>query len=236
VAQYSKRPPVNETTRAQGKAMYDRSCALCHGVKGEGDGPAAVYLARDFAPRPRVFADGVFKFRSTPSGELPTDEDLFRTVTAGVRGFMPPFTGLGVADRWKIIYFVKGFFPGFENANPQPVPIVGYPKPMTPASAQRGYQVYQKLQCFACHGGGGRGDGGSAPTLRDDWGFLIAPADLTRPASFKNGDRPEDIYRTLVTGMNGSPMPSYEAFFEGNERDLWDLVNYILSLSQERRP
>ena len=29
---------------------------------------------------------GVYKFRSTMSGQLPTDDDLFRTITLGIAG------------------------------------------------------------------------------------------------------------------------------------------------------
>lgn len=234
-AEYSERPPVTDSAIARGKEIYELSCIMCHGVKGKGDGPAAFFVSRTYGPRPRVFTDGVFKFRSTPTGELPTDEDLFRTVSNGVPGFMPPFGGMETADRWQVIYYVKSFFPGFEDANPEPIEIVDNPIPTSAASVQKGYEIFRKLKCADCHGGGGEGDGPSAPDLKDDWGFLLPSADLTRPSSFKNGNRPEDIYRTLVTGLDGSGMPSYAAVLEGKEEDLWNLVNYISSLSRERR-
>ena len=44
-----------------------------------------VPTASMFRIRPRDFRTGLFKFRSTPSGSLPTDDDLLRTVTQGVR-------------------------------------------------------------------------------------------------------------------------------------------------------
>jgi cytochrome c oxidase cbb3-type subunit 2 len=233
-AEYDDRPPVNETTIAEGKAIFDRSCVLCHGPMGQGDGPAAFFLKRDLGPRPRDFTRGVFKFRSTLTGELPLDEDLFRTVTNGVVGLMPPFAGFNPADRWKIIYYVKTFFDGFEGADPKVAPIKGYPIPASGQSVKKGYEMYQKFGCQECHGGGGKGNGTSAPELTDDRGDRLPPANLTMPNSFKNGHRPEDIYRTMYTGLNGTPMPSYASFVKGKEDDLWHIANYILSLSERR--
>src|SRR5687767_7295994 len=63
-----------------GKQVYTRKCAQCHGDDGKGTGPAA---ERVF-PRPRDFTSGVYKIRTTPSGTIPTDDDLFRSVTNGL--------------------------------------------------------------------------------------------------------------------------------------------------------
>ncbi|MGH8264707.1 MAG: c-type cytochrome [Steroidobacteraceae bacterium] len=232
-SQYEGRPPVTPSTISAGKAIYDASCIMCHGAHGKGDGAVAFFLARQFAPRPRDFTSGTFKFRSTESGELPTDEDLFRTVTRGIPGWMPRFGGLSTAQRWEAVYYVKTFFAGFEGAKPGLIEVKGGPVPMTATSVHHGYEVYQQMRCWECHGGGGEGDGPKAPTLRDDWGFAIPPANLTRPSSFKNGHQPDEIYRMIVSGLNGTPMPSYGDLFQGHEQDAWDLVNFILSLDAE---
>ncbi|PYJ08182.1 MAG: hypothetical protein DME25_02130 [Verrucomicrobia bacterium] len=79
-----------------GKAVYEQHCAACHGVTGEGNGPAAVWLY----PKPRNFTSGLFKIQSTPPGSPPTDEDLFQTVTRGMPGSsMPSFTYLSEQHR-----------------------------------------------------------------------------------------------------------------------------------------
>src|SRR5262245_20606494 len=86
------------------KAIYDQHCAACHGLNGLGDGPAAVWLY----PKPRHFDSGLFKIKSTPAGFLPTDEDLFQTVTRGMPGSsMPSFTYLSEQQRRDVVQYVK---------------------------------------------------------------------------------------------------------------------------------
>ena len=85
----------------------------------------------------------------------------------------------------------------------------------------------------ACHGELGRGDGTSAPTLKDDWGNPIRPADLTKRWTFRGGPTREDIFRTFTTGLNGTPMPSFAESLTDEER--WQLVDYIVSPRPARR-
>src|SRR6516225_10450213 len=74
------------TARAQpemfGERVYRENCVACHGEKGDGKGPQAYRLRT----KPRDFTKGIYKFRSTPSGSLPLDKDVYRTITQGVRG------------------------------------------------------------------------------------------------------------------------------------------------------
>ncbi len=231
----TKRPAENKANVTAGKKTYNKACVYCHGRKGAGKGPVAYFLSRDTGPHPRDFTAGVYKFRSTQNGELPMDEDLFRTITNGVPGFMPGFSGMKVADRWKLVYYIKSFYPDFKGARPEALKFVGKPEPMTASSVRRGYKLYQKFKCWECHGGGGAGDGKKAPDLVDDWDFRLPPTNLTMPSSFKNGQRPEDIYRSVMGGLDGGAMPSYADFLEGEEGEAWHLVNYIRALSRERR-
>lgn len=235
VNQLTKRPAENKASVAAGKKHYNKACVYCHGRKGAGKGPVAYFLSRDTGPHPRDFTAGVYKFRSTQSGELPMDEDLFRTITKGIPGFMPGFDGMSVADRWELVYYIKSLSPEFKGARPEALKIVGSPQPMSAMSVRRGYKVYQKFKCWECHGGGGEGDGKKSRDLVDDWDFRLPPSNLTMPSSFKNGQRPEDIYRSVMGGLDGGAMPSYADFLEGEEREAWHLVNYIRSLSRERR-
>jgi hypothetical protein len=63
-----------------GKADYVRYCAGCHGNLGDGNGENANWLD----PKPRNFQLGIFKCRSTTTGTLPTDQDLFDTIARGL--------------------------------------------------------------------------------------------------------------------------------------------------------
>jgi mono/diheme cytochrome c family protein len=232
------KPDDNQVTREKGKQIYERSCLFCHGGAGKGDGPAGWFLGRYSAPRPRDFTIGEYKFRTTASGEAPTDQDLFRTLTKGIPGFMPSFAGLSAEERWAVIAYIKSLSNVFHQEAAKPLPI-GLPSiPPTPESLETGGTLYRSLECFVCHGSSGGGDGplAEAGSLRDGAGLRIAPTDLTNRASYKNGASPRDIYRTLITGLDGTPMPSYAGQFAGKEEQLWHVVNYILSLSPEVRP
>jgi mono/diheme cytochrome c family protein len=76
------KPPETPENIAKGKEIYMKRCWFCHGREGDGNGPVADYLH----PRPRDFTIASYKFRTTQSGEVPLDEDLFRTITNGVQG------------------------------------------------------------------------------------------------------------------------------------------------------
>jgi cytochrome c oxidase cbb3-type subunit 2 len=230
------------TLRAEGAAIYGRYCIGCHGPNGDGKGPAADMLL----VKPRDFTKGLFKFRSTPSGSLPTDDDLFRVITRGIyRTSMPEWSLLTERERRALIEYVKGFYPEWDARGPgTPIAIPRPPASLgTPEAVARGADLYQLLECSTCHGARGRGDGPSAATLEPDaWGNKQKPFNFTK-GRLKSGAGPEDIYRTFMTGVNGTAMPSYYDIFaepDGDnirEGDGWNLVSYILSLrASERAP
>ncbi len=219
----------------QGKQVYERYCIGCHGDKGDGKGPAARLLV----VKPRDFTKGVFKFRSTPSGTLPTDEDLYKIITRGVyRTSMPDWALVPERDRLAVIQYIKTFYPEWRAQGPgKPIFIPEPPATLGSAeSAVRGKQLYTLLECTACHGETGKGDGPSAPTLDPDaWGNKQKPFDFTK-GRLKSGPTPKDVYRTFMTGVGGTAMPSYADIFgepDGEnikEGDAWNLVSYVLSL------
>lgn len=94
--------PVSEAA-ARGRRVYETWCIGCHGPEGRGDGPAARWLN----PAPRNFQAGFYKFRSTRSGDLPTRDDLFKTVTCGLVGSsMPDFRLLSEGHRRDVVEYV----------------------------------------------------------------------------------------------------------------------------------
>ncbi|MGB0910933.1 MAG: cytochrome c, partial [Nitrospirales bacterium] len=190
---------ISSVMLTKGKEVYDDHCARCHGDAGDGQGE----LASSLNPPPLDFTDGVFKFRSTPTGQLPTDDDLFRTISVGVAGTsMSDYGDLREADRRAVVEYIKSFSPRFrEEPIGQPVP----PPPsrsITSDAVQRGQGLYQQLFCPACHGDGARGDGPLAQSLTDSNGKSIQPADLTK-TRLKSGRGSTAIYRSIMTGLDG---------------------------------
>ena len=212
-----------------GQAAYQQHCARCHGVTAKGDGRDAKRLY----PRPRDLTEGVFKFRSTASGTPPTDEDLFHTITNGLPGSgMPDWRHLDETLRWQLVDYIKSLSPTFQDISPQLVSLGEDPEAKH-ADVELGKQVYEKLGCAACHGPLGRGNGPSAATLVDNWGRPIRSQDLTIGFSYRSGSDPEAIVRRVLTGIDGTPMPSYAEAVSTEEA--WQLAYYVRSLQQEPR-
>ena len=209
-----------------GAALYKEYCSVCHGDVGGGDGFAAKYLD----PRPRDFRSGVYKIRSTPS--LPTDEDITRTITKGIPGtLMPAFEfekDLKEVEIKTLVAYVKSFSDAFDSETPEPI---SFPKPpsKTEELLAMGEKLYVDAGCGACHGSSGKGDGPSAKTLQDTWGYSISPYDFTIPGRMKGGSTVGDIYRALYVGIGGTPMPAYGETY--TEEQNWGLAYYALSLS-----
>ncbi len=193
----------------KGKAVYENSCAHCHGIEGRGDGSAAENLL----PKPRDFTRGLYKIRSTESGELPTDQDLFNIITEGMPGSsMPEWeTALSANERWEVVAYIKTFHDGFKESETLLKQITLAGKiPYAEQSVETGKVLYTELGCVECHGNVGRGDGTSAPTLTDTWDFQTWPANLTQGWNFRGGADTEDIFKRFIGGIAGSPMPAFE--------------------------
>lgn len=94
----------------KGNRIYSISCVLCHGSKGQGDGPASVFIGPYSHPRPNDFTQGVFKYRSTESGDLPTFSDLTRTIRYGIPGYMPSFKHLGEDGVRQVAFYISNTF------------------------------------------------------------------------------------------------------------------------------
>ena len=208
-----------------GKLVYQRYCTSCHGDQGNGQGEAAEYMSI----KPRDYRQGTYKWRSTPSGSLPLDSDLEHTLMNGLYGtYMPTWRFLDERSRRDVIAYIKTFSPRFATEKPQ-TPITIPPDPgYTEASVAKGAAVYVKYNCSQCHGAGGQGDGPSAHELKDDWGNLIVPYDLTK-GHVKCGNESTDIYRVFMAGLSGTPMPTFADSLSAT--DAWDLVHFIQSLS-----
>jgi len=217
----------------QGHFVYMRNCVFCHGRRGDGKGEMGLTVK----PPPRDFSAGIFKYRSTPTGTLPTDEDLVRTVRMGVADTaMPAFTALPERDLRAVVQYVKTFSPKWRQRGNygEPIQVPARPEWFDDAAQRRvraeGGRRFFAVSCAPCHGPDGDG-GGAATNLVDTWGHAVAPRDLRLPY-LRSGREWEDVYRVLVTGLDGTPMPSFAESTTVEQR--WELVAFIAELRRRK--
>lgn len=208
-----------------GANLYYRYCWGCHGARGNGEGENAPYVT----PQPRNFVAAIFKCRSTPTGTLPLDSDLYNSLR---RGFnftsMPHWDALTNQNRADLVAFIKTFSARWVSEKPgEPIKIPEEPK-LTLESIKHGQELFQKLECWKCHGQEGRGDGPSASTLTDSNDQPIRPYNFTTDNRSKCGRTNQDLYRIFMTGLDGTPMPSFADVVKPDEA--WDLVHYLRTL------
>jgi len=222
------KPPPTRRLVAEGEHQYMMRCARCHGERGDGNGQLADLLD----PRPRDFTLGMFKFRTTATGALPTDEDLFQTITRGIPGTqMPSWKEMPEQLRWALVYYIKTYADDFKDAELDPYKsVISLPPKVqsSPESIKKGEELYRKNKCETCHGNKLRGDGRT--NLKNDWDHPVRTPNLTYGWKFKGGSAAEDILYRFVAGMNGSAMPSYADSIKGE--DQWHLANYVASMAQ----
>jgi cytochrome c oxidase cbb3-type subunit 2 len=211
-----------------GKADYRRYCVSCHGELGDGNGESFPWVD----PKPRDFQLGVFKCRSTPTGTLPVDQDLFDTIARGLdRSNMPQWSTFTKQQRADLVAWVKHFSPRWVGEKPgTPITIPSEPE-VTADRVKAGRDVFARVQCWKCHGVEGKANGPSAATLTDDQGRPILPFNFTEGARPKCGSTDQDLYRIFMTGLDGTPMPSFADNIKPEEA--WDLVFYLKSLERE---
>jgi mono/diheme cytochrome c family protein len=130
---------------------------------------------------------------------------------------------LGDAQIRPLVDYVKTLSDKFsKNSNPKPLPIPP-PPANNKAAVSAGRKLYQESGCIECHGVSARGDGPSASKLS------VKPADLTqRP--LKSGASAKDIVRTILTGLDGTTMPSFHQVLP--EEKIWLLAFYVQSLGK----
>lgn len=234
---------------AAGRALFERHCAVCHGMQGRGDGRAAYLLD----PPPRDFGSGRFRLVSTANG-VPTQADLVATIKRGMPGSaMPPWEWMAEEDLWNVALYVRHLSiegqvndmlrwaqeQGEELTEAQAraivedrmvpgkrieVPAVPEPDPVT---LERGRRKYVKI-CAPCHGESGTGDSpvNLAGELKNEDGTPNVARDFTA-GIFKGGSTPEDIMRRILAGLPGSPMPATRI---DDPDELGALAVYVRSL------
>jgi len=229
-SKFSESSELNNKTTS-GKQLYDAFCARCHGFKGEGDG----YDSGFTFPKPRDFTVGTYKFRSTPTGDPPIDDDIRRSIKKGAPGTaMEPWKRFSNNEIKNIVEHLKNFSPDAFEFTGEPIAIKNPPL-ATEEIIKNGRRLFKEAKCRECHGNAGRGNGtkGWKKTFKDDWGEKIYPANHTHGWELKNGSSVEDIFRTITTGIDGTPMPSHQDSYTDDQR--WALAYFVKSLQIKRK-
>ncbi len=217
-----------------GKQLYFRYCWGCHGFRGDGNGenwlptgsyPNAPYLNI----QPRNFVAATFKCRSTPTGTLPTDQDIYNSLERGLTNSnMPSWITLTNQNRADLVAFIKTLSDRWKTEKAGAEINVPAEPALTVQSIQHGKELFTKLECWKCHGPEGRGDGPSASTLTDSNDQPIRPYNFAAGSRFKCGTTNHDLYKIFMTGLDGTPMPSFADVIK--PEDAWDLVHYLRTL------
>ncbi len=231
-----------------GPELFASHCSACHGLKGNGKGPAT----RNLHPKPRDFRSGEFRLVSTRNRRA-TRQDIERVIQHGVPGTsMQSFDDLPSDQRTLLARQVLAFWRAGARAAaiaelesdqqefseqeleqlvaqrtaPQEtiVPIFGDPDPKQVVA---GGNLYFKQGCQACHGDDGVG-------ARDVW-LVDNKRRQTRPRDLvheplKGGSTLESIYLRLLLGMPGTPHPSSANL---TEEQLIALTHFCRSLACE---
>ncbi len=235
-------PEFSYANEPVGKEIYDRLCLGCHGMTGKGDGPAASVLR----PKPRNFRLARYKYTQTQYGKLPLDSDIYKAIAEGLHGTaMPGWSDtLNHGEIESLVDYIKSFSKKFAKAKakgrePAPIPI-GTPPLFSVKVIEKGRKLYN-VYCKKCHGGTGRGSGSSAVSLTHDLGDRIWPRNLTEGWLYRGGNRSEDIFRTVATGISGTPMPSHVSFNPEDKsaltlKDAWNVTAFVDSIITREEP
>ncbi len=221
---------LKTTLVEEGGNAYKIYCIGCHGETGDGNGVAARFLS----PRPRNFQNAKFKFSSTRSGRLPSDEDLRRTIMDGLKGSaMPGWDMIPARTVDALIAYVKTFSPRWEEKQPATaIPVVDDPYRSIEDKSEaiaRGRAVYHGFStCWACHPSYASeaeintylvsmdkpASAGFRPNLMESEakpnqeGEVIYPPDFRRDF-VRAGGSVDDLYRSIAAGISGTAMPTW---------------------------
>jgi mono/diheme cytochrome c family protein len=237
---------------ARGQKVYVKHCAGCHGDQGDGKGLAAPWLD----PKPRNFQEARFKFSSTPSGKLPTDEDLMRTLTTGAHGTsMPEWSLLPEPDLRAVIAYIKTFSARWtteEKASPIPMGLDPYQEDPTQGILDGEIVYHAVATCWSCHPAYAsvetlnilyEEDEKTPPTgYRDNLFHSLettsSEGDKLYPPDFvwdpiKSGTDLKQIYLRIAAGITGTAMPTWSGVLP--EDDIWAMAHYVRYLATEQR-
>lgn len=245
---------VSKETLNLGQTTYMEYCVQCHGVKGDGKGPAAPGMW----PPPRDFTLGIYKFGNVVSGELPHDEDFYHIIRGGLNGTaMLPWD---ISDKRldAVVQYIKTFAPAtWEGEDKVPgtkfeLPADPYGEARKAEAIAKGKRTYHiTASCIQCHRGYETKSDISmfnkeingAPMKAEEFaadlyqvkpqdsefGYKAVPPDFTYHPT-RVSHTVEEIATRLMYGVTGSGMPGWKDVV--TDEELWALAYYVHSLKE----
>ncbi len=246
-----------------GRDLYLKHCQQCHGQSGDGNGVAGKYLyprPRDYrkgvfkftstpyGSKPRrddlvrtidtgIPGSSMPSFKLLPKRERDLLIDYVLILTH--RGELEEQLAYEAAteeeiDPNNVPDLIASVLRGWNDAEQNEVhPLTPQPYAFTAEHVEAGKKAFLSKGCSKCHGEDGRGQ--TKDNLgKDAWGFATKAADLTS-GLLHGGKRPIDIYRRIISGINGTPMPGFRTILEQEPDTIWNLAAYVLHVTNLRR-
>ena len=246
-----------------GQAVYMKRCVQCHGVNGDGNGPVAVHMyprPRDYTKG--IFKFTSTPYGNKPrredltatirAGIAGTSMPRFNRISDREVEAVVDYV-MVLAQRGELEYQLAMEAEASEELDPEYVPeFVGdvtnrwlsakqnFTHPLSPMPAfnaeivAQGKKAFLTKGCSGCHGDDGRGHTPENFKRNDSWGHPTRAADLTS-GMLRGGQEPIDIYRRILNGINGSPMPGFKGALQKEPDTIWHLVAFVLDISNKRR-
>ena len=245
-----------------GRAVYLQRCVQCHGFSGDGNGEVAQHMyprPRDYrrgifkftstpyGAKPRRDDLILTVTRGIRGTSMPTFKLLPKDEIEAVVDYVLMLTHRGELEE-QLAYeadveetidpdyvpdFIQEIHDRWARADSQEVhPLTNQPI-LTTEHVAAGRKAFLSRGCSKCHGEDGRGQT-KENIGKDTWGFPTKAADLTS-GMLHGGQRPLDVYRRIVSGINGTPMPGFKNALASEPETIWNLVAFVLHTSDQRR-
>jgi mono/diheme cytochrome c family protein len=236
----------------KGRDNYTVYCRACHGINGDGNGPAA----KGLRPAPRDFRLGLIKYISVSADYLPPDSDFLRIVKNGLHGTAMLEWDISDERLYTIVQYIKTFSDRWQDEYEEVgVPIAPSKDPFIGREEEGiklGKMIYHGIaSCWSCHPA--YADKAYIynanmellgkevtefrpnlyePELKDsDYGFKILPLDFLYH-EIRAGTTKNDLFRTIAAGITGTAMPTWYGSIP--DEQIWAMVYYVRYLSSLR--
>ncbi len=247
----------------RGAEVYSRYCIQCHGHTGDGNGVAAAYMVpkpRDYRPGMFKFTSTIYGAKPLREDLLRTVRRGIRGTSMPSFSLLQPDDQEAVVDyvltlthrgeletqladeavfnenieQARVPELVTAILARWNQARSQVV-YPSSPMPLfTTGVIDKGKKAFLTVGCAQCHGEDGRGQLVTNKAMNDSWGNPTKAADLTS-GMLHGGTEPLDIFRHIDAGINGTPMPSFHSALSKEPETIWNLVGYVLEVTDSRR-